>query len=392
MEAITRRTALRRVAVASLAAAGALTGALARGTRQAWADPQDTAAALADAQAQYQQVQAQIDDLSAQYESMSVQLADTKSAMEAKQGEINDTQAQIDETEAELVTAQDQLASVMESDYRNGSTHALDVILNSSDFEDLYRNIYYLTKVSDSEAELIEHTKSVKQQLDDQQATLQSQLADLDSLRSDQESQLADMQASQESLYGLLSGLSDQVSALTEQYNQELLEQARAEEEARQAAAAAQAAAASAATAVSYASSDGGAYATSSAGGGSAAAVVSACYSTPSPGAGYCAMWVSQVFSNAGMGYYGGNACDMYASWCYSSDRSALMPGMIVAVSTHSLTSAGRIYGHIGIYVGGGMMMDNIGYIRTIDVDSWIGTYSTTVPALWGWLGGVALS
>jgi hypothetical protein len=36
--------------------------------------------------------------------------------------------------------------------------------------------------------------------------------------------------------------------------------------------------------------------------------------------------------------------------------------------------------------------MDNIGYIRSTSVDSWISTFSGVVPARWGWLGGVVLA
>lgn len=125
---------------------------------------------------------------------------------------------------------------------------------------------------------------------------------------------------------------------------------------------------------------------------GSQQAVVSAAYSTPSPGYGYCAAWVTNVFQNAGIGYFGGNACDMYNSWCTSSNLDDLKPGMIIAVSTHNLDAAGRIYGHVGIYIGNGQVMDNVGPIRTIDVNQWIQNFSGVVPAKWGWIGNVPLS
>ena len=120
--------------------------------------------------------------------------------------------------------------------------------------------------------------------------------------------------------------------------------------------------------------------------------MVSSCYSTPSPGAGLCAGWVTQVFANAGIGWWGGNANDQYSSWCFSSDRGSLRPGMIIAVSSHPHTSAGRIYGHVGVYVGNGMVMDNIGYIRSCSVDYWCDFYGQTVTPRWGWFGGVVLS
>ena len=278
----------------------------------------------------------------------------------------------------------------MEDAYKQGRTHEIEVLLNSSSFEELYRNMYYLTKINDSEVDLIEQVVAAKQQLASQEAQFESEMADLQDLKSTQESQLQDMQDRQNEAYGLLTSLNEQVAALTEQYNQELIAAAQA---AAAEAAAAQAAAEAAASAGTSSDNGGSPYSGggSAGGSGSAAAVVNACYSTPSPGAGLCAAWVTNVMAQAGISVYG-NACDMYASWCYSSDRGSLQPGMIIAVSSHSQTSAGQIYGHIGIYVGGGTVMDNIGYIRSIDVDSWISFYGTTVTPRWGWAGGVALS
>ena len=78
--------------------------------------------------------------------------------------------------------------------------------------------------------------------------------------------------------------------------------------------------------------------------------IVNAAYITPSPGAGWCAMWVSQVYQNAGLGYIGGNACDMYRNYTFTSDKSKLKVGMLVAVeSSSSGSTAGLTYGHVGI-------------------------------------------
>ena len=64
-------------------------------------------------------------------------------------------------------------------------------------------------------------------------------------------------------------------------------------------------------------------------------------------------MWVSQVYQNAGLGYIGGNANDMYRNHTFTSDRSKLEVGMLVAVeSSSSGGEAGLIYGHVGIYIG----------------------------------------
>lgn len=113
--------------------------------------------------------------------------------------------------------------------------------------------------------------------------------------------------------------------------------------------------------------------------------IVNAAHITPSPGAGWCAMWVSQVYQNAGLGYIGGNACDMYRNYTFTSDRSKLKVGMLVAVeSSSSGSSAGLTYGHVGIYIGDGKVIDNIGRIRVTTLDDWIATFCKHHPVGFG--------
>lgn len=113
--------------------------------------------------------------------------------------------------------------------------------------------------------------------------------------------------------------------------------------------------------------------------------IVNAAYITPSPGAGWCAMWVSQVYQNAGLGYIGGNACDMYRNYTFTSDRSKLKVGMLVAVeSSSSGSTAGLTYGHVGIYIGDGKVIDNIGRIRVTTLDDWIASFCKHHPVGFG--------
>ena len=113
--------------------------------------------------------------------------------------------------------------------------------------------------------------------------------------------------------------------------------------------------------------------------------IVNAAFITPSPGPGWCAMWVSQVYQNAGLGYIGGNANDMYRNHTFTSDRSKLEVGMLVAVeSSSSGGEAGLIYGHVGIYIGDGKVIDNIGHIRVTTLDDWISTFCKHSPVGFG--------
>lgn len=110
-----------------------------------------------------------------------------------------------------------------------------------------------------------------------------------------------------------------------------------------------------------------------------------------SPGPGLCAMWVSQVYQRAGCGYPAGNACDMYYAFCTSSDRSKLKVGMTVGVPSYAgdPTGMGQVYGHVAIYIGGGMVRENIGRVKTTPLENWIAYYGNTHEVRWGYPPGV---
>ena len=126
-------------------------------------------------------------------------------------------------------------------------------------------------------------------------------------------------------------------------------------------------------------------------GSGSLQAVLNAAYAVGSPGTGLCAAWVTDVFQYAGLGSFWGNADDMYYSWCHTA-TSQIQPGMIIAVNSSPASAAGLIYGHIGIYMGNGIVRHNVGFIQNMSLSSWVSYYSALATPLCGWLGGIVLS
>lgn len=106
--------------------------------------------------------------------------------------------------------------------------------------------------------------------------------------------------------------------------------------------------------------------------------------STPTTQAGYCALWVTNVFSNADIPGVGGDACDMWASYCHSSDTKDLKIGMIVAVKS-TYTALGSIYGHVGIYIGNGEVIDSTGTVKVQSLESWIGQHDALGTVAWGY-------
>ncbi len=376
---MTRRAALKAMLGITAVTAGLVSSPLRALAAEA---SRETTEALNSAQAQLDEAQKKLDAISDEFVSLNEQLNDTVSQIEQVQASIDDTQSQIEAKQADIADKQDVLASRISSSYKTGNADFLSLILNASSFEELSNNLFYLGKINASDEQLINDVKQAKAELDAQKAQLESQKADLEQLKEQQSQELAAVQAKQDEASAVVANLSDDVRALMEKRDAEVL--AAAEEEKRQAAAAEAARKAAAASASSGSSGVSG---TISSGNASSKgqAIVNACYQVGSPGSGLCAMWVSQVYSRAGYGYPGGNANNMYWNYCTSSSKGDLQPGMIIAVSTWTGTSAGRIYGHVGIYIGGGMVMHNVGSIQTMGLDAWINTYGTTVTPRWGW-------
>lgn len=398
---VTRRDALRILIGAGMCAV--LSPVIARAAT--------TQEKLDAAQLSYDEAQSKLDQIGQEYSAIADQLSQTQaqvgdlsSQIDAKQAEIEQKQTEIDAKQAEVEAKQEQLGDRMCSAYKSGGSSVLDILLSSATFEELTSNIYYLDKISAADQAMISEVKDLKAELESQKsfleaekAELESQKSQLESLQSQQEQQLEEAQAKQAEAQDLVSNLSSEVKELMAQRDAELLaaqkaaeEAARQEEERRKAAAAAAAAAANKNNGSSGGSNSGGSQTIT--GNGSLAAVQSAAYSVPSPGSGLCAAWVTRVFAAAGLNVGGGNACDMYNWYCYTS-VSNIQPGMIVACPSAPYSSAAMIYGHVGIYLGNNTVRDNAsGRLRTSSLSAWVSEYSVTSTVRCGWLGGVALS
>jgi len=393
---VTRRDALRILIGAGMCAV--LSPVIARAAT--------TQEKLDAAQLSYDEAQSKLDQIGQEYSAIADQLSQTQaqvgdlsSQIDAKQAEIEQKQTEIDAKQAEVEAKQEQLGDRMCSAYKSGGSSVLDILLSSATFEELTSNIYYLDKISAADQAMISEVKDLKAELESQKssletekAELESQKSELETLQAQQEQQLEEAQAKQAEAQDLVSNLSSEVKELMAQRDAELLaaqkaaeEAARREEERRKAAAAANKNNGS-----SGGSGSGGSQTIT--GNGSLAAVQSAAYSVPSPGSGLCAAWVTRVFAAAGLNVGGGNACDMYNWYCYTS-VSNIQPGMIVACPSAPYSSAAVIYGHVGIYLGNNTVRDNAsGRLRTSSLSAWVSEYSVTSTVRCGWLGGVALS
>ena len=379
---VTRRDALRMLIGAGICAT-VLPGV---------ARAQTTQEKLDAAQMDYEQAEAELDRITAEYEEIATQLSDTTAQIVDVSDQIADKQAQIEETQTKIEEKQEILDRRMSSSYKAGPSSTIDLLLSSATFDELASNIYYLDKITESDSEMIAEVRELRTQLEEERAALEAQKADLEALQADQKVQLEDARDKQAESQELVASLSTEVQELIAQRDAELLEAQRLAEEKRKQEEEEERRRKEQEQQNSSGGSSGSATRPPAASGsGSLAAVINACYSTPSPGVSLCAAWVTNVFANAGIGTFWGNADDMYYAWCGTSTAN-IQPGMIVAVNSSPSSYAGRIYGHIGIYLGNGTVMDNVGYVRTTTLSYWVSYYSALATPLCGWLGGVALS
>lgn len=103
---------------------------------------------------------------------------------------------------------------------------------------------------------------------------------------------------------------------------------------------------------------------------------------------GYCLGWVNDVYEAAGATVQrkdcarcSGNAFSV------SNDFSNIPIG--AAIYQYSSTNAGVKYGHVGIYVGNGMVYHNIGYVKADTLQNFISGHKESV---WGWTSSTPIN
>ena len=88
--------------------------------------------------------------------------------------------------------------------------------------------------------------------------------------------------------------------------------------------------------------------------------------------ANYCAAWVSGIYQAAGACNPSGNAIDYWLQWSHTGSTSMNnIPVGAVVVGSGSGSSMGNKYGHVGVYLGDGMVADNVGYHRIVSLKEW---------------------
>ena len=208
------------VAFAACLACSALT------PRLALAEPAERGAAetaaLAQAQKEYDAAREQLEQIGRKLEQTQYDLSETTNKLNELGVDITQTQAGIEDTTRQLDTAQDALAAYLVISYKSGATSTLDLLLQSTDFNDFVTRSYYVTQIQDSQVDAIEDIKRLKERLEQQKVTLSDQQEQQSELQADLEAQQAELQKQQEESNKVVTGLSDQVKQLFDAQQAEL--------------------------------------------------------------------------------------------------------------------------------------------------------------------------
>ena len=158
--------------------------------------------AYADLESELADAKSELERIGAEYQNLQSELQTASNDLEVTKGEIEQTQIDLEQ-------AQSVLAENVASEYKNGGDQILEVILGSSDFDDLISRVFYIDKVSEAQAEAIEEVRTLQDQLIEQQQNEQEMIDDL-------QNRVDAAAENQESAQALVSSLSAEVRAQLE--------------------------------------------------------------------------------------------------------------------------------------------------------------------------------
>lgn len=151
-----------------------------------------------------EQLQAKLDEANAHLSDLYSQAEQVSEQVNNTQVDLDNTNAEIDQKKSELAEAQDVLASRVSSNYKTGGVSLVSILFDSTSFEDLVNRVTYASKVSDSDAQVIQNVKDIQAELDQKQAEQQQ-------LLSDQQAQQAELNDKVNEAQSYVSSLDQQV-------------------------------------------------------------------------------------------------------------------------------------------------------------------------------------
>ncbi len=303
------------------------------------------------------ELQAKLDEANSRLSSLYSEAEQVSDQVNQTQEELDATNEQIETKQSELADAQELLAGRVASNYKTGGVSLFSIIFDSSTFEDLISRIIYANKVSDSDAQAISEVKQIQEELSTKQA--------------EQKQLLANQQEQQAELEQKVSEAQSYVSSLDQQV-QDALAAEQAAREAEAEAARQQAEQQAEQNNGNYVTTDTTSNTNSNSNSNNSSNTNSNTNTNSGGSTNSSARnaIVAAAWSKVGCSYvYGATGpnsydCSGFVQYCYAQAGISLPRTSGDQGSCGTTTSnpqAGDIVcygGHVGIYIGGGMMID----------------------------------
>lgn len=217
-----------------IAGSAALSAALAVGVMMPAATPTEAYAdpTSAEKQAEAQSVLASLNAMQTELDQASNNYYTALAEQEQAQQKMDEAQQRIDEANDQIADLQERLGDRAKSMYRNGSASFIDVLLGSTSFTEFVNNWDLLDKMNQSDTELVNQTKDLRQEIEDEKAEYAAQ----EQIAADKAAEAKQIQEEAQATVSEMQATYDSLSAEAA----ELLEQERAAQAAAEAAAAEQ--------------------------------------------------------------------------------------------------------------------------------------------------------
>lgn len=183
-------------------------------------------------QAKLNDAKIQLDKLYEQAEQVGEALNETQVQLDATNKDIEQTNKDIEAKKEELAKAQETLSNRVSANYKSGGTSMLEIILSSSNFEELANNLYYAQKANESDEKVIDQVKTVQAELDAKQSQLTEQKQQQENLLATQKSQQAQLEEESKKAEEYVNNLDQQVKDKMEEERKAAEAEARAKAEA----------------------------------------------------------------------------------------------------------------------------------------------------------------
>lgn len=184
----------------------------------------------AEKQAEAQSALASLNAMQAELDEASNNYYTALDEQEQAQQKMDEAQQRIDEANEQIGELQVRLGDRATSMYKNGSATLVDVLLGSASFSEFVNNWNLLDKMNQSDTELVNQTKDLRQQIEDEKAVY----AEQEQVAAQKASEAKQIQEEAQATVNEMQATYDSLSAEAA----ELLEQERAAQEAAEAAAA----------------------------------------------------------------------------------------------------------------------------------------------------------